>query len=437
MRCPGKFRKSFGAAGEGNLPALMTGDDGAPTHAALGALRPGYHPCTFDLTEALPDGRPGPTSWVQIFLDSVPSFRARCEEDAGGFTGPGGEAGRRAAAAAMAERLEAALQAVLADPEAPQVPAGLEAAAARGDTVLPGPDCAQLCKVRDEALRQAGFRDPFRVVKLADSERAIGSLRGVLAELDDAPDARARAELVLLGCLAGNIADLGAQASAERHGKREAFAEARAGLRLREWEGNRAGCGFAEAAGALARGRYRFAVVFVDNHGPDLVLGMLPLARELLRGAGGTARVLLAVNAAPSINDVTVEDRALIERAAAECPELESALGSGRLEVQSTGSDLPVIDLSRLAPDFVERAAGCDLVFLQGMGRGIETNLRAEFTCDSLNMGLVKHPEVAQKLGGELFDCVVHFREPGRASESGDGGPTHQFEARTGSTRRT
>ena len=139
---------------------------------------------------------------------------------------------------------------------------------------------------------------------------------------------------------------------------------------------------------------------------------MLPLARELLRGAGGAARVLLAVNAAPSINDVTVEDRAVVERAAGECPELAAALGSGRLELRSTGSDLPVIDLSRLAPDFVDAAAGCDLVVLQGMGRGIETNLQARFSCDALNMGLVKHPEVADKLGGELFDCVVHFREP-------------------------
>lgn len=408
-RCPAAPRGPFRT-----LPMAAGGGGGAPPapHAALGALRPGYHPCTFDLTEALPDGRPGPAAWVQIFLDSVPSFRARCEGDAGGFAGPGGEAGRHAAAAAMAERLEAALRAVLADPEAPRVPAGLEAAAARGDAALPGPDCAQLCKVRDEALRQAGFRDPFREVKLADSERAIGGLRGVLAELDAAPDARARAELVLRGCLAGNIADLGAQASAERHGKREAFAEARAGLRLREWAGNRAGRGFAEAAAALARGGYRFACIFLDNHGPDLVLGMLPLARELLRGAGGAARVLLAVNAAPSINDVTVEDRAVVERAAGECPELAAALGSGRLELRSTGSDLPVIDLSRLAPDFVDAAAGCDLVVLQGMGRGIETNLQARFSCDALNMGLVKHPEVADKLGGELFDCVVHFREP-------------------------
>ena len=107
-----------------------------------------------------------------------------------------------------------------------------------------------------------------------------------------------------------------------------------------------------------------------------------------------------------------VEDRAVVERAAGECPELAAALGSGRLELRSTGSDLPVIDLSRLAPDFVDAAAGCDLVVLQGMGRGIETNLQARFSCDALNMGLVKHPEVADKLGGELFDCVVHFREP-------------------------
>jgi len=384
--------------------------------APLLALRPGYHPCTFDLTEVLPDGRAGPEAWVQIFLDSIPSFRRRCEEDAAGFEGPA--TGRLKAAGDMAERLEAALKAVLADPEgASGAPASLKTAAARGDAVLPGPDCAQLCKVRDEALRQAGFRDPFRAVKLGDSERAIGGLRGVLAELDAAPSPQARAELVLRGALAGNIADLGAAASAERHGKREAFAEARRGLKLREWEGNRRGCGFAEAAAALARGHWGFSVIFVDNHGPDLVLGMMPLARELLRGHGGSARVLIGVNAAPSINDVTVEDLPVIERAVAECPELSDALRGGRLAVASTGSDLPVIDLARLAPAFVARAAGCDLVVLQGMGRGIETNLYAEFTCAALNLGLVKHPEVAQKLGGEIFDCVVHFRTPRASGE--------------------
>jgi type II pantothenate kinase len=60
--------------------------------------------------------------------------------------------------------------------------------------------------------------------------------------------------------------------------------------------------------------------------------------------------------------------------------------------------------------ELAEAAAGADLVVLEGMGRSIETNLRARFSCDSLNIGMIKHPEVAQALGGRLYDCVCQFR---------------------------
>ena len=47
---------------------------------------------------------------------------------------------------------------------------------------------------------------------------------------------------------------------------------------------------------------YRKALIFVDNAGADVVLGVLPLARELTRR--GT-QVVLAANELPSINDIT------------------------------------------------------------------------------------------------------------------------------------
>ncbi|PNX82421.1 pantothenate kinase 4 [Trifolium pratense] len=47
----------------------------------------------------------------------------------------------------------------------------------------------------------------------------------------------------------------------------------------------------------------------------------------------------------------------------------------------------------------------------EGKGRGIETNLYAQFKCDSLKIGMVKHPEVAQFLGGRLYDCVFKYNE--------------------------
>ena len=48
-------------------------------------------------------------------------------------------------------------------------------------------------------------------------------------------------------------------------------------------------------------------------------------------------------------------------------------------------------------------------MILEGMGRGIETNLRASFSVDAAKLAMVKHPEVATMLGGRLFDCVCKF----------------------------
>jgi Damage-control phosphatase ARMT1-like domain len=50
---------------------------------------------------------------------------------------------------------------------------------------------------------------------------------------------------------------------------------------------------------------YRRVIIFVDNAGADVVLGMLPFARELLRRG---CEVVLAANSLPAINDVTATE---------------------------------------------------------------------------------------------------------------------------------
>ena len=56
--------------------------------------------------------------------------------------------------------------------------------------------------------------------------------------------------------------------------------------------------------------------------GADAVLGMIPLARELLRG---TCEVIMVANARPAINDVTVwELQALLHSASAHCSLLKA-----------------------------------------------------------------------------------------------------------------
>ena len=130
---------------------------------------------------------------------------------------------------------------------------------------------------------------------------------------------------------------------------------------------------------------------------------------------------MLAANERPSINDVTARElRALLPRVAkAEIDAVgtdvfKRALDENRLAVVSSGSDLPVIDLTHVSSELRDAARGADLVVLEGMGRAVETNLFARFACDALNLGMVKHPEVAQCLRGELYDCVCRFRRPER-----------------------
>jgi type II pantothenate kinase len=69
-----------------------------------------------------------------------------------------------------------------------------------------------------------------------------------------------------------------------------------------------------------------------------------------------------------------------------------------------------MIDLAEISPELNQASRDADLVSLEGMGRGVETNLNAEFTCDALNIAMVKDSRVAHHLGGKLFDLVCRFR---------------------------
>ena len=48
----------------------------------------------------------------------------------------------------------------------------------------------------------------------------------------------------------------------------------------------------------------------------------------------------------------------------------------------------------QVSREVIEQAGDADLVVLEGMGRGIETNLYAQFSVDSLKLGMIKHREV-------------------------------------------
>jgi type II pantothenate kinase len=55
-------------------------------------------------------------------------------------------------------------------------------------------------------------------------------------------------------------------------------------------------------------------------------------------------------------------------------------------------------------------AADADLVILEGMGRGVESNLDAKFSCDAVSLAMIKDEMVARRLNGKVFDVVCQFR---------------------------
>jgi len=75
----------------------------------------------------------------------------------------------------------------------------------------------------------------------------------------------------------------------------------------------------------------------------------------------------------------------------------------------SSGTGEPLIDLSMVSPQLNEAARDADLLILEGMGRGVETNLDAEFICDSAKLAMIKDPAVAKRHGGKVFDVICRY----------------------------
>ena len=271
----------------------------------------GYRATTFDYdppADADPSTRVGKEKWIAVFRASIPEFSRRAASDP-----------RVADASALARRFAASF-----DADLDRVASGDHASLFEG-----APTVLKLCGLRDRALRDLGFEDCFLDVKTAENAKALATLPSVLREIDAIRDPGARIEALVRGVFAGNVFDLGAAASAARHADGDGGFEAtRAGLRRRPWCVDHLDA-FRDAWLASATTEttkdvvsdvvsfpspWKKCVLFVDNAGADVVLGMLPLCRELLRGG---AEVVLAANERPSINDVTARElRALLPRVA-------------------------------------------------------------------------------------------------------------------------
>jgi len=252
---------------------------------------------------------------------------------------------------------------------------------------------------RDELLRRHGFIDPFSELKRKENEAALPMLPAVVRELDT----HAGTDQILAmieGVFAGNIFDMGAGATAQRilDGGLDFF-KTRDALR-RPWLID----DFDRLAQTLARKRHAKAIFFIDNAGSDFLLGALPMIRWLARR--GT-RVVIAANERPTLNDMTIHDvRTWWPRVLATEPSFKGL----PIEFVSTGTGEPLIDLSAVSHELNRAADGADLIILEGMGRAIESNLDAKFTCDALNLGMIKDEMIAKVNNGRLYDVICRFR---------------------------
>lgn len=348
----------------------------------------GYDPNTFRLSD--PEER---DYWLDILERHLPSLIEKA------VASEGGKEDAQARGVAFGKEFKAHL------------------ARLRQDTAAYGKlGVAGLLEMREECLRAHSFADAYRSVKESENAAALDALPDLLTELD-AQDAESRTQALIEGVLAGNIFDWGARACVDLYQNGtilDIYREARNKL-SRPW-------GIDDLDAFTARSRdvaYRKALILCDNSGADVVLGVLPFARELLKR--GTEVVLVA-NSLPALNDVTKPElKKLLERAARVCDVLKAALsppegcGRARLRVVGNGSGSPCIDLRRVSRRMCEEAETADLLVFEGMGRAIHTNFGARFQCDSLKLAMIKNARLAEVLfGGKLYDCVCRFEPAAR-----------------------
>ena len=341
-----------------------------------------YQACTWDLT----DNALRRAYWLALFRRHFPMLlkEAVAEiQDAGGDVD---DARRRAAEARAA--METYLDQLAEQPDA------------YGRLTI-----LEICWQRERMLRAAGFSDPYRLAKQRENETAAALLPALLQDLDASNETERRMEIIR-GVFAGNIFDLGASRTMELYADGQIdFHATRDQLRPRPWFRDDLDAWLKRLDGPA----HCAAVVFVDNAGPDVTLGMLPFTRELLKR--GT-RVILTANTAPSLNDVTHDELVTLVASVAKMDAvIGDAVSDSRLQMVPSGNWAPLIDLKRISPELADVAAKerVDLVVLEGMGRAIESNLNAKFSCEVLKLAMVKDQGVAEGIEAEIFDLMMRY----------------------------
>ena len=310
---------------------------------------------------------------------------------------------------------------------------------------------SELLEMREECLRAFGFKDVYSAIKQQENAAALAVLPDLLADLDVLHEEE-RVLALIEGVLAGNIFDWGSQSCVDLYKNGtilEIYKNVRSSI-ARPWavdcfdDFRKALLGIDQQrttslvgekqkqqdVSSVYNGRYKKALVFCDNSGADVVLGIIPFARELLRR--GTD-VCLVANSLPAINDVTADEmRDILRRAAHMCEIVSTAIARGhgkesgnisnavgKLTVCASGSGSPCLDFRRVSHDLCKATQGVDLIVLEGMGRAVHTNWKAKFCCDTLKLAMIKNSRLAKSLfQGKIYDCVCMF-EPRMCDDDG------------------
>lgn len=259
----------------------------------------------------------------------------------------------------------------------------------------------KLDALRDRMMRKWGFDDPYIDLKHRENEQALPLLPGVCAMLDGLTLSESFLTAVK-GVFAGNIFDMGAEATATAFLEQSPdFSMVRGGLAPRPWLVDDYD---AWADRVLHGGGYKKVVLFADNAGSDFILGVVPLTRWLCRQG---VQVVVAGNDLAALNDMTYED---MVQWWPKIMQVEPSLRDLPISFVNTGTGEPLIDLSQVSPELNSASADADLVILEGMGRGVESNLNVELMCDVVNLAMLKDVAVATRYGGKLYDIVCRFR---------------------------
>ncbi|KAF5957511.1 hypothetical protein HYC85_004736 [Camellia sinensis] len=296
---------------------------------------------------------------------------------------------------------------------------------------------ANLLALREECLREFYFVDAYRSIKQRENEASLAVLPDLLMEIDSMNE-ETRLLTLIEGVLAANIFDWGSRACVDLYHKGtiiEIYRMSRKKMQ-RPWRVDDFDL-FKErmlGSGDKKPPPHKRALLFVDNSGADVILGMLPLARELLRR--GTEVVLVA-NSLPALNDVTaMELPDIVAEAAKHCDIIHRAAEAGGLLVDAminiqdvskensvsavplmvveNGCGSPCIDLRQVSSELAAAAKDADLIILEGMGRALHTNFNARFKCDALKLAMVKNQRLAEKLiKGNIYECVCRYEPAG------------------------